>query len=238
MKIFPALSLLAFVPGPLWGLTRHRVEGRESLWVLAQKYYGNPLQWPAIAEANAQTIKDAHWIYPGEVLVIPDIPLADASLGQSSNPAASVWPVVQEASRLVSVGKKEGSEVDAQKTEDLSTDMPPSLSGQYPSALRLKVSSGWKEDGEIMEFEGREIMAAQGDMVTGHLSQSCRVARGDKFSVYRPDAVRELDDPQGRYFQEIGVVELREDLGESLYRFLVLKSGDSVQPGDVLKKED
>lgn len=49
----------------------HRVERKDTLRVLAAKYYGNPNLWRGIAEANAQIINDPDLIFPGQVLEIP-----------------------------------------------------------------------------------------------------------------------------------------------------------------------
>lgn len=43
----------------------------DCLWNIAKRYYGNGAQWPKIFDANRSKIKDPHWIYPGQVFVIP-----------------------------------------------------------------------------------------------------------------------------------------------------------------------
>lgn len=45
----------------------------DNLWNLAARFYGDPLLWPQIWDAN-RYIEDAHWIYPGDPLVIPGAP--------------------------------------------------------------------------------------------------------------------------------------------------------------------
>ena len=49
----------------------HTVVKGNTLWGLAQKYYGQGVLWPRIFDANRSKIKDPHWIYPGQVFVIP-----------------------------------------------------------------------------------------------------------------------------------------------------------------------
>ena len=45
----------------------HTIAAGETLWALAKQYYGSPYLWPQLWEANTW-IRDARWIYPGDVL--------------------------------------------------------------------------------------------------------------------------------------------------------------------------
>jgi hypothetical protein len=56
-------------PQPPAGVQVHIIERGDTLWDLAAKNYGNPYLWPQIWEKN-QYILDAHWIYPGDPLVM------------------------------------------------------------------------------------------------------------------------------------------------------------------------
>jgi LysM repeat protein len=49
----------------------HRVVKGNTLWGIAQRYYGRGTLWPRIYDANRKKIKNPHWIYPGQVFVIP-----------------------------------------------------------------------------------------------------------------------------------------------------------------------
>lgn len=56
-------------PQPPAGVQVHIIERGDTLWDLAAKAYGNPYLWPQLWEKN-QYILDAHWIYPGDPLVM------------------------------------------------------------------------------------------------------------------------------------------------------------------------
>lgn len=59
------------------GTRVHVVERGDTFWALAAKNLGNPYLWPQLWEKN-QYVLDAHWIYPGDPLVI-DVGVAPAS---------------------------------------------------------------------------------------------------------------------------------------------------------------
>ena len=49
----------------------HHVEAGHTLWAISQKYYGDGSRYQAIFAANSAQIKDPHWIYPGQLFVVP-----------------------------------------------------------------------------------------------------------------------------------------------------------------------
>jgi nucleoid-associated protein YgaU len=56
----------------------HVVVPGDTLWDLSRQYLGNPYLWPQIWERN-QYVLDAHWIYPGDPLVVGiNVAAADA----------------------------------------------------------------------------------------------------------------------------------------------------------------
>lgn len=59
-------------PAPVPAAQRtHTVVKGDTLWGIAQKFYGSGPAWPRIFDANRSKIKNSHWIFPGQVFVIP-----------------------------------------------------------------------------------------------------------------------------------------------------------------------
>ena len=54
---------------PPAGFQVHIVQKGDTLWDLGTKYLGNPFSWPQIWELN-KWVKDPHWIYPGDPLIV------------------------------------------------------------------------------------------------------------------------------------------------------------------------
>ena len=55
------------IPGPQY----YYVQPGDSLWKIAEMFYGVGWGWPLIYEANRKIISDPHWIYIDQRLMIP-----------------------------------------------------------------------------------------------------------------------------------------------------------------------
>ncbi len=97
------------------GTNVYIIQPGDTLWDLAAKSLGNPYLWPQIWEQN-QYIRDAHWIYPGDPLVIgvkaaeaPAAPTAGEAGGAAEAPA----PTGGEGAAGAPVGEGPGVEAEA-----------------------------------------------------------------------------------------------------------------------------
>jgi hypothetical protein len=64
------------------GATYYIIVRGDTLWDLAGRYLGNPFLWPQIWDQN-RYITDAHWIYPGDPLIMPRIALVSEKAGEA-----------------------------------------------------------------------------------------------------------------------------------------------------------
>ena len=71
---------------PTSGASSYVVKAGDTLWSIAERQLGSPLRWRAIAELNygrsqpdGGKLTDAHWIFPGWELILPNSPSLNGS---------------------------------------------------------------------------------------------------------------------------------------------------------------
>ena len=65
------------------GATYYVIVRGDTLWDISARFLGNPFLWPQIWDQN-RCITDAHWIYPGDALIMPSVALVAEGAGQGA----------------------------------------------------------------------------------------------------------------------------------------------------------
>lgn len=216
--------------------SEHEIVKADTLWDLSMHFYKTPWLWPRIYEANTDRIKDPNVIYPGQVFVIPGfgktVMVTDQEVIKPPPPPPP--PPEPEPVPEPTPQPPPGEFADS---DELSIELPKGMPGQTGAMPRFKMPAGWKEDGRVLDYQGKESVSAAGDFVRVEVKSSAEVRRRSRFTVYRWSARREGEDPKGIYLQRAGTIEIVRKLQDGQYRAVITAAGGSIQLDDLLKAE-
>jgi hypothetical protein len=223
----------------------------DTLWDLAAHYYGNPYLWPQIWEKN-QYILDAHWIYPGDPLVLgPEVAPADhlaetpdggdAGTGETTEPT----PGVQTPSAAAGAPGPLGSESDIYCSGYIAPDdqasFPFSIVGTELERLGPDLDVGVRSSLSTRYGQGR-VRSAKYDLSTGDIvyldgGRARGLSPGSLFTVVEPETpvvhpVTRL--VVGRYFHYVGRVRVLS-VQENTAIAEIVQACDAVHVGAVLQ---
>src|ERR1035438_63450 len=211
------------------GSKTHLVEKGDTLWDLAGKYLGNPYAWPQIWELN-QWVKDPHWIYPGDPLII-DLARSVATAGSLPDNLANLQPDQRRADP--SAMRRPDLGFSFQDFIQLPFLAPNGAEAHYKSQGAFRLTSKKREDREYL---------GDGEVVymNGGTDQGVKV--GDRFLVVKAVGGK-LMHPTikkkslGDVVQQVGVVRVITAQPKGSVA-VIERSLDSVQVGDHLVKFD
>lgn len=208
----------------------HIIERGDTLWGLAQRFYGDPYLWPQLWENNTY-ITDAHWIYPGDPLLIE----GEATTGEMvTETAVSVdegteEPVVTAGLEASSAPIPLGHESDIYCFGYL---------GTVDEYLPNKVVSF--EDYEVKWMRGASVQESgvvQPDVVYIELDDPSLVTAGETYMVVKPAKLVHHPDSDaviGRHYDYRGRVRIL-CINGSTATAMVVQACDAIRIGDAIK---
>jgi hypothetical protein len=241
-------------PTPPPGAQVHVVAAGDTLWDLAARYLGDPYLWPQLWERN-QYILDAHWIYPGDPLLLgPEVAPADTlaqgdtSGAPSETPAEPVPPpegaltAAEAAGAPVPLGAE--SDIYCQGyVGELDEQFPHAIIGSEYDALGLQnrveaggvggygVTGGYGPVGTV------KIDLSAGDIVYVDGGRAAGLSAGTLFTAVAPEKPivhpvrREV---VGRYYRYLGRVRILS-VQETTAIAEIVQSCDPLVVGSLLR---
>lgn len=207
---------------PKEGQQVHIVEKGDTLWDLAGKYLNNTYAWPQIWELN-QWIKDPHWIYPGDPLII------DAGRGpQGPTPEA------------VTGAQPMQLDINALRRPELAYCISDFV--QQPFVAAEGADAWYKASGAFQisgkKDDGKSILG-DGDTVYLNAGESQGLRQGDRFVIIKTVQTR-LKHPEtkkllGDVLQQVGILRVDHTTPDGAVA-TIERSMDVIQVGDHLTR--
>ena len=163
---------------------RHIVVKGDTLWDISAKFFKDPWKWPHIWGLNKNTIKDPHWIYPGDVIFLDRNTgtLRFSPPGDTSGEANNVTPAsgVDNTSNTVRLSPKvRGSASD----HDAIPSIPASAIGPFLIQPLVIEANQLKEAPTLIGArEGRVLLGSDDTAFAKGLPSD----KGDQWQLYRP----------------------------------------------------
>jgi len=160
----------------------HVVVKGDTLWDISGKFFKDPWKWPHIWGLNKETIKDPHWIYPGDIIYL-DRTSGTLSFGQPGVPPAETTKETKTASDTGNLVKIFPKVRENPSDHDAISSIPASIIGPFLSRP-LVIEEGDLKDAPTLigAREGRVILGADDIGFVKNMPSD----KGDKWQLYRP----------------------------------------------------
>lgn len=208
----------------------HIIARGETLWSIASQYYGNPYLWPQLWEQNTY-ITDAHWIYPGDPLLIQGESAADSLAAQDLD----MQPVVTESGISASYDMPQGVPVALGTEADI---LCWGYLGEVDEPLPNRVAAF--EDGGLKYVKGARTQGAgvvSGEILYVEGNEATGLVPGETYLVVKPAQVVQRPgtrDVIGRHYDYRGQVRIL-CLLDGMAVAYVTQSCSPINIGDRLK---
>lgn len=214
------------------GFSLHFVVAGDTLWDLGQRYLGNPYAWPQIWEHN-KWIKDPHWIFPGDPLLVPDQSKALAKAAEVPDSTAPPAVAGMEPEVSSSYRRTLSSEF-AYTFQDflqLPYIAPDGAEAHIKSQGGIRISGGEKVD--QANFGDGDKIFLDGGLDSGLKVGDRRViTKTVRQRVFHPDDTRKVK-PLGDVLMQIGIARIVHVTAKGSIA-VIERSLDGVQRGHAL----
>jgi hypothetical protein len=196
----------------------YTIKAGDTLWALGNQFYGNAYLWPQLWEANTW-ITDAHWIYPGDLLLIEGE--ANKTADVTTGTTATSTPLLTETS---SATGQQSTQVPATTAEIAPAIGPPiplgteadvycyGYIGDPHEAMPNSISSF--EDIEVLYQPGAEEQTngvSAGDLIYINGGIATGITPGDTYLVIEPGELvyhPRTNAVLGRYYDFRGQIKI------------------------------
>ncbi len=238
------------------GAKTYTIKPGDTLWALATQFYNNGYMWPQLWEANTW-ITDAHWIYPGDVLLVEG-EIAQQAEGGGTTGAAGTGAGGGKTAAGGTLGETTGTPLGGQIVRPIVTaaDSLGGTAGPVPLAEESDIYcygyigdpneplpnaiGGW-EDAELRYQPGADVQSidgSEGDLAFIDGGSSTGLTAGETYILVMPRAL--IKHPAnhyniiGRQYDYVGQVKVLCVDGERS-RGIITRSCAEVPVGARLK---
>ncbi len=155
----------------------------DTLWGIAGRFLKNPYLWPQIWDANKH-IKDAHWIYPGDPVLLPKLSVVAEQAGQAPPPGGAGEQA--EATEGEATGTEGG--VSGRTEGGPATALAPVTEEMTLRCTEYLVDGSENEDLKVVSSESGESEqngAVEGDIVYLNKGAKAGLKAGDVYTIQR-----------------------------------------------------
>lgn len=154
---------------------RYTVQKGDTLWGIAARFLRDPWRWPDIWRLNRDEIKNPHWIYPGDVIVLERGGNASGAAGGS---AGGPRLVLERASVRLSPSVRI-SQLERQAIPSI----PPGDIEPYLSRPLITGPEGLPGTAQVVGGRDSRVVRGAGDLV---YAVDVDASGGDLWHIYRP----------------------------------------------------
>ena len=153
---------------------RYTVQKGDTLWGISGKFLKQPWRWPEIWRMNREQIKNPHWIYPGDVVVLDQV---DGNWRLSLDRPAGPRPTAR-LSPSIRVENLEGEAIPTIPAADLAPFLSKPIITATPDGIPNVAKIIAAHDNRVVRGEGDYVYAVNIDEKSG-----------TEWYIYRPGKV-------------------------------------------------